>query len=473
MDVPHATHLVPGPFPGQHRHVDALLADVLTGLGVVDGGAVELTGDPRPHVLRSPLDVSGCAVASVAACLTAAAELAHVRTGRRPEVALDTGHVAAAVLGEALLRDPNGQAIAGFAPLSRLWPAADGWVRTHANYPWHRAALLDAFGLPDRGDAETPLAEAIAALPALEVERRAYDAGGLAVAARTASEWCRSDGGGAVADVPLVTFDEPGARVPLGAAPGALPASGLRVLDLTRVIAGPVGTRMLAALGADVLRVDPPHRPELPLHAVDGVIGKASTALEATEDSGQRLLHALADQADVLVTGYRPGALRALGLEPEQVAERHPGTVVVTLSAWGTSGPWATRRGFDSLVQVASGIGWATSADGDRPGALPCQLLDHATGYLVAAGALAALAERARTGRIRHVRLSLARTARWLLDQGLHDDVADGRRWDPDGYRIPLGGGWTGIAPPGRLDGAPLRWPHLPPRYARAIPAWP
>jgi crotonobetainyl-CoA:carnitine CoA-transferase CaiB-like acyl-CoA transferase len=247
------------------------------------------------------------------------------------------------------------------------------------------------------------------------------------------------------------------------------------VLDLTRVIAGPVGTRMLGALGADVLRVDDPNRPELPLHAVDGVIGKASTTLDAGTRPGRQALHRLAAEADVVVTGYRPGALRRLGLDPGQIAEQYPGTVVATLSAWGTTGEWGRRRGFDSLVQIASGIGWAASPDGTRPGALPCQLLDHATGYLLAAGVLTALARRARTGEASHVSVSLARTARWLLDQGVRPAGRDGGE-EPqrtaDAYRVDLGDGWSGIGPPGRLDGQPLSWRCLPPAYGRSPAAW-
>jgi crotonobetainyl-CoA:carnitine CoA-transferase CaiB-like acyl-CoA transferase len=459
-----------------------LLDGVLADLGIADAADPEVTGPARPAALAAPLAVAECAVASVAACLVAAADLAHARTGRRPAVAVDTGHVAAAMRGEVLLRDPAGHGLNGFAPLSRLWSAADGWVRTHANYPWHRAALLAAFGVPDGPDDEVaaPLADAIAARAAREVEHTVDAAGGLAVAARTAAEWSVDEPGRAVAGAPLLATEALGTEAltteALGRAalrraePGALPASGLRVLDLTRVIAGPVGTRMLGALGADVLRIDHPERPELPLHAVDGVVGKASAVLDATTEPGRDTLHALLAEADVLVTGYRPGALRRLGLDPDQVAERHPGTVVVTLSAWGTAGPWGGRRGFDSLVQVASGIGWATSADGERPGALPCQLLDHATGYLAAAGALAALARQARTGTTTHVRLSLARTAQWLLAQGPRADPH--APTDPEPYRVPLGDGWTGIAPPGRLDDAPLTWPHLPPRYGQARPTW-
>ncbi|MCU7728429.1 CoA transferase [Actinoplanes sp. KI2] len=449
-----------------------LLDSVLADLGLTDVAGPRLAGDPQPAVLASPLAVADCAIVSVAACLAAAADLASARAGRRPDIALDTAHVAAAMRSEVWLRDADGRGIDGFAPLSRLWRAADGWVRTHANYPWHRKALLASLGVPDGSDTtvRAALANVIAARPALEVERVVYAGGGLAVAARTQAEWQAAGG-----KPPLVSV-APLSRgsLPL-AEPGRLPASGLKVLDLTRVIAGPVGTRMLGALGADVLRVDAPRRPELPLHAVDGVIGKASCGLDAGTAHGREALHRLLDQADVLVTGYRPGALRRLGLDPDQVADRHPGTVVVTLSAWGTAGIWGTRRGFDSLVQVATGIGWATSTDGIQPGTLPCQLLDHATGYLIAAGALAGLARRARTGEAAHVSLSLARTARWLLDQGSKPagrSTGEDAARQADAYRTALGNGWSGISPPGQLDGRPLSWPHLPPAYLRARPGW-
>jgi crotonobetainyl-CoA:carnitine CoA-transferase CaiB-like acyl-CoA transferase len=460
--------------------VNASLVEVLTGLGIDDIGDLEVVGDADPPELSSPLAVTECAVASVGACLLAAADLSQARGDRRPAVTLDTNHVAAAVRSEAWLRDPTGAGMSGFAPLSRLWPTSDGWVRTHANYPWHRAALLEVLGVSNAvADVENRVGDAIAARTAADVERAVYAAGGLAVAARTVDEWRESAPGRAVAATSLVT------RVPVGspevaqsppAPTGLLPASGIKVVDLTRVIAGPVATRMLGALGADVLRVDNPSRPELPLHAVDGVIGKTSATIDAATPAGREVLHALIDEADVLVTGYRPGALRHLGLEPDQVAQRHPGTITVTLSAWGTTGPWGGRRGFDSLVQVASGIGWSTSSDGERPGALTCQLLDHATGYLTAAGTLAALATRARTGQTDHVSLSLARTAQWLLEKGpRHDDAAvtvEQAAARADRYRTDLGAGWTSISPPGHLDGKPLTWPHLPPRYASADPTW-
>jgi hypothetical protein len=422
---------------------------------------VDVTGEPHPPELASPLPVAEVAVSAIGACLAAAGELSLVRTGRRPTITLDTAHAAAAVRSESWLRDPAGQAVEGFAPLSRLWPAADGWVRTHANYPWHRAALLSALSTSD----PSGVGDAVAARPALEVERIVYQAGGLAVAARTRDAFPTAPG-------PLVSISTVDDAPPLPA-PGALPASGIRVLDLTRVIAGPVGTRMLGALGADVLRLDHPDRPELPGQAVEGVVGKRSALLDAGTPDGLDRLHRLVGQADVLVTGYRPGALRRLGLDPDRVTDRHPGTIVVTLSAWGDTPGWAGRRGFDSLVQIATGIGWETTVDGSRPGVLPCQLLDHATGYLIAAGALAALAQRARTGTASHVSLSLARTAQWLLTApSSGSPPPDASALDGEAFRVPFGNGWSGIAPPGTVDGVPLAWPHLPPAYGHAKPAF-
>ncbi|MYU64126.1 CoA transferase, partial [Streptomyces sp. SID69] len=197
------------------------------------------------------------------------------------------------------------------------------------------------------------------------------------------------------------------------AAAPLLPAAGVRVLDLTRVLAGPVATRTLALLGADVLRLDPPWSPELPDQHADTDFGKRSAALDlaADRDTVEELLAG----ADVVVTGYRPGALDRFGLSPEALAERHPALVVAQVSAWGAYGPWGGRRGFDSLVQVATGIA-ATEGSAAEPGALPAQALDHGTGYLLAAAVLRALTERSYDGAGRSVRLALARTAHWLTD---------------------------------------------------------
>ena len=256
---------------------------------------------------------------------------------------------------------------------------------------------------------------------------------------------------------------------------GELPASGIRVLDLTRVIAGPVATRYLAALGADVLRLDSPQRPELPLHARDGLVGKRSALLDFGAPGGQARLHELLSGADVLVHGYRPRALDRFGLAPEVVADRHPGLVVVSLSAWGRNGPWGGRRGFDSIVQAASGIAVAESPDGERPGVLPCQLLDHGTGYLCAAAVLRALAAQASRGGTLFRELSLARTGHWLLSQPRREAVTGAGRDGEGPWLTTVGsadGPVTTVLPPGQLDGRGFSWPGALSRYGGDEAAW-
>ncbi len=427
-----------------------------------------VTGDRGQ--LPSRLPVEDTAVACAGAALLAAAAL-DARHG--PAARLDRGHVAAAFRSEAYLRLNGESAGPGFAPLSRFWPAADGWVRTHANYPWHADALLQALGTS--GDPES-VAAATAGLRAAEVENRVVGAGGIAAAVRGEKEWRAEPPGQAVAAAGLVDGADIGAAPPRRHPAGLLPASGLRVLDLTRVIAGPVATRYLAALGADVLRLDSPQRPELPLHAYDGLLGKRSALLDLGTADGAARLHELLSGADVLVHGYRPHALDRFGLTPDELAERHPGLVVVSLSAWGSSGPWGGRRGFDSIVQAACGIAMAESADGMRPGAMPCQLLDHGTGYLCAAAALRALDWQATRGGTQFRELSLARTASWLLSQ---DRTAGAALTGPDrGEKAWLttidgaDGPVTTVLPPGQLGGAGFSWPGPLSQYGGDQAAW-
>ncbi|WP_449066680.1 CoA transferase, partial [Planomonospora algeriensis] len=214
---------------------------------------------------------------------------------------------------------------------------------------------------------------------------------------------------------PLVETRLTGGSGPRALPPAPLPAGGVRVLDLTRVIAGPVATRTLALLGADVLRVDPPGIPEDADSHADTGMGKRSALLDLSVPADRRAFDDLLGSADVVVTGYRPGSLDRYGLAPEALLARRPGLILAQLCAWGWSGSWAGRRGFDSLVQAASGIAVIESAAGGRPGALPAQALDHATGYLLAAAVLRALSDRHLTGGGRLSRLSLAGTASWLL----------------------------------------------------------
>jgi hypothetical protein len=314
-------------------------------------------------------------------------------------------------------------------------------------------------------------------LPAGEIEDCVVAAGGVAAAVRTLAQWRDHPQGQSLSAEPLVGRAQFGGAAPRHHPAGDLPASGVRVLDLTRVIAGPVGTRMLGALGADVLRLDPPALPDLPPGTpADSLLAKRSAPLDLASEAGAATLHRLLDGADVLVCGYRPGALDRFGLAPSDLAGRHPGLVAVYLSAWGRTGPWAPRRGFDSIVQAAAGIGAGESADGVTPGALPCQLLDHGTGYLAAAAALDGLRCQAEHGGTQARYVSLAATAWWLTSiTPPPGRAAPVRRLRPEPWLVTLPAGdgpVQAVSPPGRLGNRPLRWPGGPARYCTDRPEW-
>jgi crotonobetainyl-CoA:carnitine CoA-transferase CaiB-like acyl-CoA transferase len=444
--------------------------------------------------LPSRFPVEETAVACVGVALLAAAGLHHSRGGKPGAAFVDRGQVAAAVRSERFFRVDRRGAGLGFASLSRFFEASDGWVRTHANYPWHKRALLTALDCTDDPDA---VVSAIRNRHALQVEKDVVGAGGVAAAVRSPDEWTRHAQGLAVAAEPLVAPRRLGDATPRGRTEGRLPAAGIRVLDLTRVIAGPVATRFLGALGADVLRVDPPRLPDLiPGAPADSLLGKRSARLDASSPSGRAHLHSLLDEADVLVCGYRPGSLDRLGLDAPTLAGAHPGLVVVVLSAWGHSGPWAGRRGFDSIVQAASGIADVEAPDETAPGALPCQLLDHGTGYLMAAAILEGLRRQSEEGGTQFRYLSLARTASWLMSNAVlvgapvpgpirlairvlgPDPVSPApaatdpspERWlvDLDSEDGPV----QAVSPPGRLGEHVLQWPARVHRYLSDEPMW-
>jgi crotonobetainyl-CoA:carnitine CoA-transferase CaiB-like acyl-CoA transferase len=287
--------------------------------------------------------------------------------------------------------------------------AADGWIKLHTNAPRHRAAALSVLGCKDERGA---VASAVAAWPVDALEQAVVDAGGCAAAMRTMEEWANHPQGRAVAAEPLIAFTGTAAAPPAWRPSPGRPLDGLKVLDLTRILAGPVATRFLAGCGADVLRIDPPGWDE-PGVVREVTLGKRCARLDlhaaADRDTFERLLA----EADVLVHGYRPGALDALGYDEARRRAIRPALIDVALDAYGWSGPWRARRGFDSLVQMSAGIAAAGMAwqQADGPVPLPVQALDHATGYLMAAAAVRGLIDGVRGNGAMTARLSLARTA--------------------------------------------------------------
>lgn len=471
------------------REDDRTLAELWAALGGAPQSTARVAFGP-PGGLGAAVPVMRLARGATACCALAAAELLAVRSGGPvPTVRVDDDAVATAFTSERhLLID--GRPGSTFAPLSRFWRTRDGWLRTHANYPHHRARLLAALGVADdpggtgtgTGGSDAVVAragEVIAAASAAALEEAVYAAGGLAVAVRTAQAWSAGEPGKAAAAQPLIDRREVAASGRAARAalpvlpPGGLPAAGVRVLDLTRVIAGPVATRTLALLGAQVLRIDSPHLPELADAHADTGFGKRSTALDLADPRDRAVFEDLLGSADVVVTGYRPGALDRFGLSPEALLKRRPGLIVAQVAAWGYSGPWAGRRGFDSLVQAACGIALLEAAADGRPGAMPGQFLDHGTGCLIAAAVLRSLAERHAGGGGRILRFALAATAARLLE--LPAETRPSAPPDPTPYLAetasPLGRLRYAL-PAVRYTGAPVTWAHPPGRPARDPARW-
>jgi hypothetical protein len=368
-------------------------------------------------------------------------------------------------------------------PIAGDYAAADGWIRLHTNAPHHRAAAATVLG--DATD-RAAVAAAVAHWSAGDLEAAVVAAGGCAAAMRDADAWRAHPQGAAVATEPLIawaagtraTAADAGTGASAGAAaPADRPLAGVRVLDLTRVLAGPIATRFLAGYGADVLRLDPPWWEE-PSVVPEVTLGKRCARVDLRSADGRATVERLLAQADVLVHGYRGDALDRLGLGADERQALRPGLVDVSLDAYGWTGPWRHRRGFDSLVQMSCGIAAAgmRRAGRDVPTPLPAQALDHATGYLLAAAAIRGLRTRAAQDRGSIARCSLARTAHLLVDGpagSLADELAPPTDGDLDVAReaTPWGPARR-LRPPLDVIGAPYRWDRPAAALGSSPAAW-
>jgi crotonobetainyl-CoA:carnitine CoA-transferase CaiB-like acyl-CoA transferase len=296
------------------------------------------------------------------------------------------------------------------------------FVRLHTNFPHHRDAVCQILNCKaERDDVQAALLR----WDAEAFETAAYAAGGVVAMMRSYDEWSDLPQARALAALPLITIEKIGEAAPKAWPRGDRPLAGLRALDLSRVIAGPVAGRTLAVHGADVLLISGPDLPAIPWLTIDTGRGKLTSFVELRSERGRGVLRDLLATADIFSQGYRPRSLANLGFSPEQAARINPGIVFVSLSAYGHAGPWAERRGFDSLVQTATGFNHAEgqAAGIDGPKELPAQILDHATGYLMAFGAMMAKARQSREGGSWHVRVSLAQTGRWIWSLGRLPDA--------------------------------------------------
>jgi crotonobetainyl-CoA:carnitine CoA-transferase CaiB-like acyl-CoA transferase len=458
-----------------------LLHDLWTGVGGDPAALarVRLTG--AGPGLPSSFRVGEMAQATIAASALAAAEIWRTRGGAAQTVRIDMQHACAEARSERLLVVDGKPAPNLWDPIAGLYPTADGMVRLHTNFAHHRQAVCEVLHCaPERA----AVGAALRNWQAEAFETEATARGCVVAYARTPAQWVAHPQSGALATLPLVEItrigDGPPRPLPPAGSPDAGALAGLRVLDLTRVIAGPVAGRTLAAHGADVLLVTAPHLPSIQVLMMDTGRGKLATALDLRQVPDKAAFAELLAGADILQQGYRPGGLAALGFGPEDAARIRPGIVYVSLTAYGRAGPWAGKHGFDSLVQCATGINYAEgqAAGQAHPKELPCQILDHATGYLMALGGLMAKLRQLREGGSWHVQVSLARTGQWLTDLGRIDglqapnptpaDCADLCEAHASGFGV-----LSAVRHAAEMSATPARWrrPAMP--LGSHKPVWP
>ncbi|EJM42976.1 putative acyl-CoA transferase/carnitine dehydratase [Pseudomonas sp. GM33] len=434
------------------------MTDLLTSIQA----ALGLPHTPIPFTsngaLPSAFAVTELACASIAAAGQAASELLHQQTGRRPDLEVDR-RLASFWFGTSIR--PIGWSVPPlWDPVAGDYATRDGWIRLHTNAPHHRAAAERVLGAcADR----TAMADKVAQWAKSELEQAVVDAGGCAAEMRTWDQWQVHPQGQAVNAEPLVLFaDHPSQSHKPWTGSVARPLAGIKVLDLTRVLAGPIASRFLAGLGADVLRIDPPTWNE-PGVVPEVTLGKRCARLDLNDKSDRGVFESLLKDADILLHGYRADALERLGLGANQRRQLNPGLIDVCLNAYGWNGPWQNRRGFDSLVQMSSGIAEAGMRwkSADKPTPLPVQALDHATGYLMAASVIRLLAQRLSDGTGGSARLSLARTAKLLIERGPGPDESLRGEDQQDLGRLVEQTSWGPahrLQVPLKITATPLQW---------------
>ncbi len=430
---------------------------------------VEFTGREAVPAAFAATDFAAASIAVAAGTIS---DLLHAAGARSPDITVD--RTLASAWFTSSLRPQGWKPPPAWDPIAGDYEANGGWIRLHTNAPHHRDAALRVLCCsPEREE----VARAVRKRSALDVESDVVAAGGCAAVMHSVEAWRAHPQGQALATEPLTWVSHSEVASEHAWVPDSKrPLRGVRVLDLTRVLAGPVATRFLAGYGADVLRIDPPDWNEA--IACEVTLGKRCARLDAKSAAGLKTLPELLSRADVLVHGYRPGSLDRLGIgEAEREAIR-PGLIDVCLDAYGWTGPWKGRRGFDSLVQMSTGIadrGRACSG-GDKPQPLPFQALDQATGYLMAAEVVRGLTARMTTGQGTRARCSLARTARFLIEEGGHPVGGEPADLDEapacDEIENTSWGAAKRVAPPVAIDGAPMRWELPSTELGSNPPSW-
>jgi len=442
-----------------------------------------ITGGTDP-ILPTSFRIGDTSTAALSAVGLAVSDLWESRTGRRQEVSVDARRATASLRSGKYMQMDGADVSTERNTVMGVYPTKDGrWSYLHCNFPNHRTAALSVLGVAEDRDAVT---KAVAKWNAQDLEDAIIEAKGAGGMVRTMEEWAKHPQAAAIANLPLMEIVKLADSPPEALPEGSRPLSGVRVLDLTRVLAGPTCARTLAEHGADVMKITGAHLPNIGYQEYDTGHGKLNAQLDLREMKDMETLRELVSHTDVFSQGYRPGTLDGRGLSPEELAELRPGIVYISLCAFSHTGPWASRRGFDTVVQTVSGI---TNRQGDLfPGAAPgpqfypVSAIDYLTGYLMAFGGMVALNRRVHEGGSWLVRISLAQVGRWLVSQG---EIPEADLTNiPAEFTSEEIASWSTVSdtPMGKLGhlGPVLSLSETPPRWVRTSvplghhdPVWP
>jgi crotonobetainyl-CoA:carnitine CoA-transferase CaiB-like acyl-CoA transferase len=421
--------------------------------------------------LKTRFYADEAAAAATAAGAMVAADIWTLRSGERQSVTVTTREAAASLVGflhqkfsdPSRAPDPRGQLAASRTAANGFHETRDGrFVFLHPSFPDSTARLLKVLACPDEPDA---VAATMRKWDALDFENAVAAAGACAAMARTPEEWDASEQGRILAGRPVVEVIKIGDSNPEPFAGGDMPLSGIRVLDLTRVLAGPTAARTLAQYGAEVMVISAPDLPSVPYFVTDTGHGKRAAFVDLKTEDGRALLRALVRDGDIFAQGYRQGALEQLGFGPLELAQLRPGIVCTAINCYGHEGPWRGRPGWEQLGQTVSGMA-VVHGGAEGPKLQPGAVTDYTTGFLAAFGSLIALQRRALYGGSYLVRVSLAQTAMWIRGLGLAgeerlteeralgaDEIAAFSVHSETGF-----GPMTHLRPPVTLSATPARW---------------
>lgn len=455
------------------------LRDLLATAGWQDAPIERLSIEERPKVLATTWPIAPLAAAALGAVGLAASRIRELRTGERLDISLDTREAELAMASSSYLL-VDGKSAKFRDPFTGFYEAAQGeWVYLHGNFPYLRAGLLALLGVANEPDA---VRTAVAARRAGDIEAEAIRRGLCAARVRERADWLREPQAAVVTAQPPVQLERNGTAPPMSLPPGGdRPLSGLRMLDLSRVIAGPMAGRTIAEHGATVMRISGPKLPSIASLVIDTGFGKHAAFADLDSAEGRTSLQALCTDADVFLDAYRPASLQGRGFGPDDLGRLNPHLAHVSLSAFSLQGPWRARRGYDSLVQATTGMAM-DRRQGGIPALLPCQPLDYLTGYLAAFAAMLALIRRHEQGGRWQATLSLAATAHWVWrmrdecgDDAVHPpanpdfaDVADLLETHDTAF-----GRVSALQPALRFNGVRAAWSRLPVPLGSDPARWP